>query len=82
MVLKPENLIVQRCRSKVFSPACLFRFSESSAPYPIATQPLKGRGKVQLIVKIYSAFVLVEPLILVPYFLRINSASTSFPKVS
>jgi len=44
MVLEPQNLIVQRCRSKAFSPACLFRFSKSSALYPIATQPLEGEG--------------------------------------
>ncbi len=47
MVLKPQNLIVQKCRSKAFSPACLFRFSESSALYPIATQPPEGEGKGQ-----------------------------------
>ena len=46
MVLKPQNLIVQRCRSKAFLPACLFPFSESSALYPIATQPQRGEGKV------------------------------------
>jgi hypothetical protein len=45
MVLKPENVIVQRCRSKAFSPVCLFRFSESSAFYPIATQPPRGEEK-------------------------------------
>ncbi len=45
MVLKPQNRIVQRCRSKAFSPACLFRFSESSAPYPIPTQSLDRGGE-------------------------------------
>jgi hypothetical protein len=30
MALKPLNGIVQRFRSKAFSPACLFRFLESS----------------------------------------------------
>jgi len=34
MALKRLNGIVQRFRSKAFSPACLFRFSESSAPLP------------------------------------------------
>jgi hypothetical protein len=43
MALKPLNAIVQRFRSKTFSPACLFRFSESPAPYPIATQSPRGR---------------------------------------
>jgi hypothetical protein len=34
MALRPQNVIVQRFRSKAFSPACLFRFSESFAPLP------------------------------------------------
>jgi hypothetical protein len=34
MFLKSLNVMVQRFRSKAFSPACLFRFSESSAPLP------------------------------------------------
>jgi hypothetical protein len=45
MVLKPENLIVQRCRSKAFSPTCLFRFSELSALCPPATQSRDRKAK-------------------------------------
>jgi hypothetical protein len=38
MVLKPLNLIVQRLRSKAFSPVCLFRFSEFLPLVPVVIQ--------------------------------------------
>ena len=44
MALKRVNVIVQRSRSKAFSPACLFRFLESSAPFPNYDTVSKGRG--------------------------------------
>jgi iron complex transport system substrate-binding protein len=43
MTLKRLNGIVQRFRSKVFSPACLFRFSESPAPLPNCDIVFGGR---------------------------------------
>jgi len=50
MTSKPLNGVVQRFRSKAFSPACLFRFSESSVPLrDFATVPWRlpavGRGE-------------------------------------
>jgi hypothetical protein len=42
--LRPQNLIVQRYRSKAFSPACLFRFSEFSPLHLIATQYRGAEG--------------------------------------
>jgi hypothetical protein len=50
MSLEPQNVIVQRFRSKAFSPACLFRFSESSAPLPNYDTVSKGRGEAFLLV--------------------------------
>jgi len=44
MALKPLNVIVQRFRSKTFSPACLFRFQNPLPFYLIATQSLDGGG--------------------------------------
>ena len=50
MTSKPLNGVVQRFRSQAFSPACLFRFSESSVPLrDFATVPWRlpavGRGE-------------------------------------
>jgi len=46
MALKLLNVIVQRFRSKAFSPACLFRFSESSTPSPNCDTVSRGRVEV------------------------------------
>jgi len=45
MALKRVNVIVQRFRSKAFSPVCLFRFLESSAPLPNYDTVSMGRGE-------------------------------------
>jgi hypothetical protein len=45
MVLKRLNVIVQRFRPKAFSPACLFLFSESSAPLPYSGTASCGGGQ-------------------------------------
>ena len=44
MALERVNVIVQRFRSKAFSPACLFRSLESSASLPNCDTVPKGGG--------------------------------------
>jgi hypothetical protein len=45
MGLKLLNLIIKRFHSKAFSPACLFRFSESSFPSPNYDRVSRGEGE-------------------------------------
>jgi hypothetical protein len=45
MALKSPSLMVQRLRSKAFSPVCLSRFLEFLPLIPITTQPLREEGK-------------------------------------
>jgi hypothetical protein len=47
MALKFLSLMVQRLRSKAFSPVCLSRFLESLPLIPITTQSLEGEERVR-----------------------------------